>query len=144
MKKITPSIDQERKCMDKCQGRPPQKSGAASEKKLNEGSCSCTEQMYNYFVQQGFFNAVTTIQAIPLTLENTMLTMPNTSGSNDKYTQFNNLAGVSIQRRRITYALRVCKTAPEGINDTKNYNQFSTNQIIGSIPSQLCIYVILE
>ena len=45
---------------------------------------------------------MTTIQAISLTLENTMLTMINNSGSNDEYTQFNNLADVSIQRRRVT------------------------------------------
>ena len=45
---------------------------------------------------------MTTIQAIPLILGNTVLSMMNTSGSNDKYTQFNNLADVSIQRRRVT------------------------------------------
>ena len=73
-----------------------------------------------------FCNAATTIQAIPLTLENMMLTMINTSGSNDKYTQFNNLVDVSIDRRRVTYTLRDCKTAPEGTNDTRI--------IISSIP----------
>ena len=45
---------------------------------------------------------MTTIQAIPLILGNTVLSMMNTSGSNDKYTQFNNLADISIQRRRVT------------------------------------------
>ena len=52
----------------------------------------------NILCSRVFFNAVTIIQAISLLLETTMLTMINTSVSNDKYTQFNNLADISIQR----------------------------------------------
>ena len=55
-----------------------------------------------------------------------MLTMINISGSNHKYTQFNNPADVSILGRRFTHTLRVCKIAQEGTNDTK--------RIISSIP----------
>ena len=63
--------------------------------------------------------------------------MINISSTNDKYTQFNNLEDVSIQRRRVTYTLSVCKTAPGEVMAQELHlveyqlkNWFNTNSIV--------------